>query len=605
MRGRTYLRLIAGKKSITALLPYNSKRRQTLSKLFRKRRPTANFNASISYKEWIGLKEQAIFNKKAIGAADYKPLVSIVVPCYNTPRKYIEPLLDSVLAQRYDNWELCLADGSTDEIVASYIEKLALKDARIKYIRLTKNEGIVGNTNKGLRQASGEFIAFLDHDDTLSKYALSEVVITLNKDPKLDLIYSDEDKLSDDGKERLIPFFKPGWSPELLLGVNYITHFVVARKSIVDDIGGLRPGFDGAQDYDFLLRFTEQTDKIHHISKILYHWRLAQGSTSSNVNQKNYADTAGRQALSDAAKRRRINAEVVEIPERPTNYRLRYLLPSVQPRVSIIIPFKDKPDLLKQCVGSILSKTTYKNYEIILVSNNSTDTELFAYLDKLKAESHCRVFYWDNPFNYSAINNFGSQKAKGKYLVLLNNDTEVITPSWLEELIGAASQPQIGAVGPLLYYPNKTIQHAGIVLGMNTMAGHVFRHRLPGEWTDFGIPAWPRNYLAVTGACLAIETQKYKQMGGLDEEFTIAGNDVALGIKLTEAGYRNVYWPFAELIHYENVSVGSYDNVPRHDYDHSLAYYRPYLNWKDPYFNPNLDLMNEQVGIRRNYEKIS
>jgi glycosyltransferase involved in cell wall biosynthesis len=582
--------------------PEGSLRKKTAKKIYyhtlgKRRNPIGTNN--LTYSEWIRQCEPELW----ASISKNGPLVSIVVPCYNTPARYIEPLINSVFGQTYENWQLCLADGSTDQDAKRRLGDLAQQDNRILYIDVGENLGIVGNTNKGLQIATGEYIAFLDHDDMLAPQALSEVVKVLVDDPRIDLIYSDEDKLSDNGKRRSLPFFKPDWSPDLLLGVNYITHFVVVRKSIVDEMGGLRPGFDGAQDYDFLLRLTEKTSRIKHIPKILYHWRLAEGSTAKDASQKNYADTAGQRALKDAVKRRGLLADVIEIPERPTNYRLRFQLPKKQPKVSIIIPFKDKADLLKQCVGSIIAKSTYANYELILVSNNSTEQATDDYLDSLKDNPVCRIFFWNHPFNFSKINNFGRQKAKGEYLVLLNNDTEVITPGWLEELIGVASQPGVGEVGALLHYPDKTIQHAGVVLGMTGMAGHVFRYHVPGDWTDFGLPAWPRNYLAVTAACVAIAAKKYDQVGSLDEIFTIAGNDVALGIKLHEAGYRNIYWPFAELLHYENVSVVSYQKVPKLDYDHSLDYYMPYLNWKDPYFNSNLDLMNEQIGLRRQYDQ--
>jgi len=593
---------LSRKKTILKLLPSGSLRHKvvkgmyTSAKKARSRIPTA----PMDYSEWIKRCEPKLWIKYKKVADD--PLISIIVPCYNTPKKYIEPLVASVMAQKYDNWQLCLEDGSTNEVSRELIRSLSLRDDRITYDALQQNYGIVGNTNEALKHADGKYVAFLDHDDTLSEYALSEVVAVLQKEPNTDLVYSDEDKLSDNGKQRLLPFFKPDWSPELLLGVNYITHLVVVRKSLVDSLGGLRNGYEGAQDYDFLLRLTEVTNNIKHIPKILYHWRLASGSTSKNVGEKSYADTAGQRALTDAADRRGIQAEVVEISNRPTNYRLKFGLPQKQPKVSIIIPFKDKVGLLKQCVTGILDKTTYKNYEIILVSNNSTEQATHDYMQKLKKQKQCKIHTWDHPFNYSKVNNFGRSKASGQYIVLLNNDTEVITPEWLEELIGVASQPDIGAVSPLLYYPDKTIQHAGVIVGMMGMAGHVFRNHLPNDWTEFGMPIWPRNYVALTAACLAIDVNKYDKVGGLDEIFTIAGNDVALGIRLHEAGYRNVYWPFAELIHYENVSIGSYQNVPKLDYDHSLKYYRPYLNWKDPYFNMNLDLMNEQVGLRSKYE---
>lgn len=582
------------------LLPPGSKRRRIIASLLQKSKAsiTPKQARSLSYEDWIQVIEPQLFSPKTANDLQYKPLISVVVPCYNTPDKYIRPLVKSVLDQKYPNWELCLVNGSTDPEARKRIESLCVSDERIKHVPVEDNKGIVGNTNIGLKAANGEYIAFLDHDDILSPHALMEAAIVLDEDKTTDLVYSDEDKLSDDGTTRLKWFFKPDWSPDMLLGVNYITHLVVARKTIIDKIGGLRPGFDGAQDYDFLLRFTEQTDKIKHIPKILYHWREAEGSTARDMGTKNYADTAGNQALADAAKRRGWQAEVVDIPDKPTNYRLRFLLPDPQPKVSIIIPFKDKVELLKTCVPSIL-KSTYKNYEIILVSNKSVEEETFDYLEELKKDPHCKVHFWDFPFNFSAVNNYGRKQAGGEYLVFLNNDTEILSFDWLEELIGVASQKETGAVGPMLLYPDKHIQHAGVVLGMGGMAGHVFRFRQPEEWTFFGLPSWPRNYLAVTGACLAVKAQKFDQIGGFDEKLTIGGNDVAVGIKLYEAGYRNVYWPFVKIIHYENVSVGPYaSNVPIGDYNRSLEYYKPYLENGDPYFNKNLDLMDEQVSLR-------
>lgn len=553
---------------------------------------------SISYAEWIERKEPNTWD--SIKETDDRPLISVVVPAFNTPDKYLVPLIESLKSQTYTNWQLCIADASTNTERSTAIKEQADSDKRIDYLRVEKNLGISGNTNKGIERAKGLFVGLLDHDDVLSPHALEEVAIVYNRNKEVELLYSDEDKLSDDGKTRQIPFFKPDWSPDFLLGVNYITHFLVVRRSLIDKVGGLRSKYDGAQDYDWILRLTEKTNHIVHIPKMLYHWRLADGSTANVVGEKGYADVAGQEALADTIKRRKIKANVVGIPERPTNSRLKYTLPTKQPKVSIIIPFKDKPELLRQCVDSIFDKTTYKNYELILLSNNSEEQATQGLLGKLKEDVRCNVYHWDNSFNYSKINNFGVSKATGDYIVLLNNDTEVITPDWLEELVGVASQPGVGAVGPTLYYPEKKngIQHAGIIVGMGSMAGHVFRHHQFGNWTEFGLPAWPRNYLAVTGACLVISKALYNKNGGLDETFTVAGNDVAFGIKLHEAGYRNIYWPFAALYHYENVSVGSYDNGIQLDYDHSLTYYKPYHESGDPYFNPNLDLMNEQIGIK-------
>lgn len=589
------------KRLVNIVLPIGTKRRELVRRIIvRNKSQNLHKKPQISYAKWIQDVEPNLFKDTLSNLEKCKkmPLISIVVPCYNTPRKYLEPLIASIRGQVYDNWQLCIADGSTDQERSIAIEDIAKTDGRIIYKRLINNGGIVKNTNSAITLAKGEYIGFMDHDDTLSPFALAEVIIELNKYPDTDLIYSDEDKLSDDGKRRVIPFFKPDWSPELLLSVNYITHFVVAKKTLVTSLNGLREGFDGAQDYDFLLRATEKTNRIRHIPKMLYHWRLADGSTAVVVGKKSYADTAGQRALKEVVKRRKVQAEVVEIPERPTNYRLRYVLPKKQPLVSIIIPFKDKVDFLKTCVPSIL-KSSYNNYEIILVSNNSSEPSTYQYLETLRQNKQCKIYEWNHPFNYSAVNNYGRSKAKGEYLVFLNNDTEVLDKEWLEELIGVAAQSQNGAVGPLLLYPDGRIQHAGVVLGMNTMAGHVFRMRQPNEWTDFGLPVWPRNYLAVTGACLVVAAAKFDEVGGFDELLTIGGNDVALCIKLHEAGYRNVYWPLTKLTHFENVSVGDYNsNVPIGDYNRSLEYYRPYLDKGDPYFNPNLDLMNENVGIR-------
>lgn len=549
------------------------------------------------YNKWIKEVEPGVW--VSLRANDIKPLISVIVPAYNTPDKYLYHLVQSLKNQTYENWQLCISDASTDNLRKLAIEKIAKSDKRISYV-FEEGLHISDNTNNGLKIVKGDFVGLLDHDDILSPHALEEVAYAINQNKNVDIIYSDEDKLSDDGKERLLPFFKPDWSPDLLLGVNYITHFTVVRKSFLESVGLLRSKCDGAQDYDLLLRLTEKTKNIVHIPKILYHWRLADGSTAKSVGEKNYADNAGQLALRDAVKRRNIDAEVIEIPERPTNYRLKYNIPSEQPKVSIIIPFKDKADLLKQCVDSILDNTSYKNYELILVSNNSVEPDTEILLKNLKKNKNCKVFYWDEPFNYSKINNFGVNKSTGDYIVLLNNDTQVITKDWLEEMIGVASQPGVGAVGPMLLYPNKKdgIQHAGIILGMGTMAGHVFRHHQPMDWTEFGMPVWPRNYLAVTGACLVVSKEKYNEVGGLDEVFTVAGSDVAFCLRLYENGYRNIYWPAAQLYHHESVSVGTYDNGIQLDYDHSLKYYEKYHRSGDLYFNKNLDLMNERIGIR-------
>lgn len=605
------------RSALRRILPQGSKRRAVAGKVKRQLRKSAALRKvygkvrrlvgrpqpaaviQMDYARWMKDCEPKLWTSPK--KWKHQPLISIITPAYNTPDKYLLPLIASLRSQTYENWQWCVADGSTDADKAAAIEAACKQDKRISYKRLQKNDGIVGNTNAAIALAKGEFLAFLDHDDTLSPHALMEVVAALNARPETDVFFSDEDKLSDDGSERSLPFFKPGWSPALEEGVNYMTHFFVVRKKVVDTVGLLKKGFDGAQDYEFILRVTDHTKHIVRIPKILYHWRTAEGSTSGPIDSKSYADDAGQRALREHVERQKIPAKVLGIPELPTNYRLKYAVPK-NAKASIIIPFKDKVELLKVLIPSILDKTTYTNYEIILVSNNSVETATHEYLDSLKGNKKIQVHYWDHNFNYSAINNYGRAQASGDYIVLLNNDTEVINGEWLEELLGIAAQPGVGAVGPLLFYPNDKIQHAGIILGMNTMAGHVFRHLPEDAITMFGRPYWPRNYLAVTAACLAVSAKKYDEVGGLDETFIMAGQDVAFNIRLHEKGYKNVYWPFAKLYHYENVSVGSYSKAPATDYDHSLTYYQPYLNYNDPYFNPNLDIMNEQVGIRSNYE---
>jgi GT2 family glycosyltransferase len=529
------------------------------------------------------------------------PKITLVVPAFNTPQRYMKPLIDSVCNQTYENWQLCIVDGSTSSDSTELIKRLAATDARIKYIKVEGNLGIADNTNAALKYIEGEYIAFLDHDDVLPKWALNEVATTIAQNPKADIIYSDEDRLTENGLVRMSPFFKPDWSPELFLSANYITHLFVIRKSLMQKLKELRSEYDGSQDYDLALRALEYNPVIVHIPKVLYHMRMAKSSTANSISQKSYAHDTGKSALEDYLRRNNIKAEVLEIPDRPTNHRIKYKL-TEQPRVSIIIPFKDKIELLEACLNS-MKATTYKNYELILVSNNSVESQTHEYLNKLRGKKNIKIYEYNKPFNYSEVNNFGRKKAKGSILVFLNNDTEVINKEWLEELVSVASRKDVAAVGPLLLYPDKTIQHAGIILGLTGMAGHLFRNLKVGTLTPFWLPDWPRNYLAVTGACLAVEASKFDEVGGFNEEFVVAGSDVVLCLDFIEHGYRNVYWPFAKLIHYESKSVISYKNAPPSDYDLSLVRYRPYLNWHDPYFNPNLDLRSEQVSLRTNYEQ--
>jgi len=580
------------KKIARQVLPAGSKRRIAAGRV---KQIILGTNRKV-YRKWMRNIEPQTFVDASTLKQDI--LFSVVVPTYNTPERYLRPLIESFQAQTYPKWEVCLIDGSTDPAAAERIRAAAATDSRFTYVPLGKNLGISGNTNEGLRHVSGDFIGFVDHDDTLAPGALAEMRHAVALTPDVGLIYSDEDKLNDRGTSRTIPFFKPDWSPELLLNVNYITHFVMVRRELLKKVKGLRPEYDGAQDYDFLLRIMDHQPRVVHIPRILYHWRLAQGSTAKTVGEKSYANTAGQRALADYLARNKIDADVIELKERPTNYRIRYKTPG-NPKVSIIIPFKDKVELLKVLLPSIERKTTYRNYEIILVSNNSTEKRTHDYLATLAGNKRIKVLYYDHPFNYSAVNNFGRSKATGSVLVFLNNDTKVLNKEWLEELTSVALRPEVGAVGAMLFYPDNTIQHAGVVVGLTGMAGHVFRNLKPGTWTPFGLPDWPRDYLSVTGACLAVEAAKFDAVKGFNEDFIICGSDVTLCLDLHKQGHRNVYWPYAKLMHYESKSVVSYKNAPIGDYELSLVKYQPFLSEGDPYYNVNLDLIHETPLLKK------
>ncbi len=545
----------------------------------------------ISYEKWITDIEPLTISKNT--NHKYIPKISIVIPAYNTPDKYLIPMIDSILNQTYENWELCIADGSTSKVRSTSIKKQAARDDRIKLVEVSENLGISGNTNMAIKIATGDFIAFMDHDDLLAEFALNEVVSAINKDQSIELFYSDEDYITENGKKRLLPYFKPDWSPELFLSANYMAHFVVVKSQIIKAIGGLRPEFDGAQDYDLLLRITEKKPVIYHIPKILYHWRQADDSTAKNMNTKSYADDSGKKAIKEYIKRNNIAADVLSGPDDlPTNYRIKYKIIG-SPKVSIIIPFKDKAELLKVCVASIIKKSSYQNFEIILVDNNSQEPGTTSYLNKIGKHKNIHVIEYNKPFNYSAVNNFGRKQASGELLLFMNNDMKVINDDWLEELIGVAIQPEIGAVGGFLFYPDRKIQHAGVIVGMTGTAAHVFRQLKPHTLTFYRYPDWVRNYLAVTGACLMVRASTFDKVGGFDERFIICGSDVALGLSLHESGYRNVFTPYAKLFHYESQSVGSYNNIPPSDYDLSMVRYKKYLEGGDPYYNPNLEIMSE------------
>ncbi len=563
---------------------------------------SANGFTDNDYTRWLSKNEPSkeVLETQQSESLNFKfrPKISIIVPVFNTDKNMLISMLESVESQTYNNWELCIADGNSSnphvkEILLSY----SRKDSRIKVSFLNQNYNIAGNSAKALELATGEFVAFLDHDDELSPFALYEVVKVLNKFNDIDIIYSDEDKISPTGK-RCQPFFKPGWSPDMLMSVNYVCHFLVIRKTLLDKVGGIREGYDGAQDYDLVLRCLFETPKIVHIPKILYHWRMHPESTAQNIYIKNYAHEAGLKALKDYLLRKGIEGDV-EKGGGVTNYRIIYKL-KYYPKISIIIPFRDKYKLLKKCVESIINKSSYKNYELILISNNSTEKSMFDYLKKLEKNSLIKIIEYNEPFNYSKVNNYAVKHSNGEVLLFLNNDTEVISEDWLESMVEHVMRKEIGAVGCKLLYPDNTIQHAGVIIGLTGFAGHVFNGLPENAYTYFGSTNFVRNYLAVTGACMMIRREVFDEIEGFDERFTLCGSDVEICLRLIEKGYRILYTPFAKLYHHEAKTRGN--KIPALDFKLSSVAYEKYLSRGDPYYNPNLTLLKTDCSLKINGE---
>lgn len=503
------------------------------------------------YNEWI-VKHEIHDEVKKL---DYNPKISIIVPVYNAPINYLEECIDSVIDQNYENWELCIADDkSTDPEVKKTLEKYKKKDKRIKVVYRKENGNISKATNSAFDIATGEYIALLDNDDVLTKDALYEVAKVINKDKTTDFIYTDEDKLNPEGR-RCDPYFKADFSPDTLLSNNYICHLTVFKKSLLDEVGGERSEYDGAQDYDLFLRLTEKAKKIVHIPRILYHWRIIPGSTSENISAKPKAVDAGKRAIEAALKRRKIKG-TVDSSNNDGTYIVSYEIKN-NPKISIIIPTRDYADTLETCLKSIYKKSTYKNYEIIIIDNNSQEQETFDLFEKYKkAHKNFKVLRLECEFNYSYINNEAVKQATGDYILLLNNDTEVITDDWLEKMVMYASRPHIGAVGAKLLYPDNTIQHGGMIIGINGVASHAYINMPRTYGGQFGRLKAPFNYGGVTAACLMVEKKKYNEVGGLEEELQVNFNDVDFNMKLTKKGYYNVFLPQVELYHYESKSRG-------------------------------------------------
>ena len=531
-------------------------------------------------------------------------LFSIATPLYNTPLNYLSQMIASVRAQTYANWELCLADGSDEAhaAVGETCRRLAARDPRIRYRKLEENGGISENTNAALALASGSYIALLDHDDLLHPAALFEMAKAIHE-TGADFLYSDEITFHETPEDAFLPHFKPDFAPDTLRGNNYICHLSVFKAALLSKAGGgFRSAFDGSQDYDLVLRLTEQAQIVHHIPKLLYYWRAHPASVAESVAAKPYVVEAAKKAIGEHLSRLGLSAQVLDSPV-PSIYRLRYPVEG-QPLVSILIPSKDHTEDLRRCVSSILRRTSWPRYEILILENNSVQPETFAYYDLLKQDSRVRVLRWPEAFNYSAINNFGARAARGEYLLLLNNDTEVRSAAWLQEMLMYAQRPDVGAVGAKLFYPDGTIQHAGLALGIMHLAGHLHRH-FPGDHPGYmGRLVYAQNLSAVTAACMLVPRRLWEELGGMDESFSVVFNDVDFCLRVRQAGKLIVWTPWAELTHYESKSRGPDEDTPE-----KQAFFRAetrkfqqrwsaFLSAGDPYYNPNLTRRKEDFSPR-------
>lgn len=530
------------------------------------------------------------------------PLISVVVPAYKTPRLFLCQMMDSLLAQTYANWELCIANGSPeDEEMAGVLESYAARDSRIRFRNLKENLGIAENTNAAFSMAKGEFVGLLDHDDLLSPNTLYEIALALSKEPLTDVVYTDEDKVTTDLSEHFQPHLKPDFNLDLLRSNNYICHFFVVRRSIVEKTGGFRREFDGAQDYDFIFRCVEQARKVAHVPEILYHWRTHKASTADNPASKMYAFDAGKRAIEAHLNRTKTRGVVSHTPDLGF-YRVQYPVKG-RPLVSIIIPNKDEKEALKACLDSIRENAEYDNYEIIIVENNSTSQEIFHYYKELSRDPRIRLLRFKKAFNYSAINNFGAAHAKGEYLLFLNNDVTVINPEWMREMLGVCQRPEVGAVGVKLIYPDQTIQHAGCVVGMGGIAGHMFVD-MPANRTGYLHKAsLLQDMSAVTAACMMMKREVFEKVGGFTEELAVAFNDVDLCLKVNRAGYLVVYDPYARLYHMESKTRGAEDDKGKvrrfqTEIEYMRCHWLDILKNGDPYYNKNLSLTKWNYSLK-------
>ena len=558
----------------------------------------------VPYGPWYEayVPDEAALEKQRHHHFEYSPLISVAVPAYRTPEKFLVQMIDSLLAQTYGNWELCIANGSPEDgAMKKVLEEYTKKDSRIRVSELTENKGIAGNTNAALEMARGEFVGLLDHDDLLAPNALYEIVRALDEDRTLDAVYTDEDKVTTELDEHFQPHLKPDFNLDLLRSNNYICHFFVVRRSIVQKVGGFRQEFDGAQDHDFIFRCIETAEKVGHIPEILYHWRTHKASTADNPASKMYAFDAGKRAIEAHLKRTGTEGTVSHTPDLGF-FRVKYPVQG-QPLVSIIIPNKDEKETLKACIDSIREKTEYPNYEIIIVENNSTTDEIFQYYKELSQDSRIRLLRWKKEFNYSAINNYGVRHANGEYLLFLNNDVTVITPGWIRELLGVCQRPEVGAAGVKLIYPDDTIQHAGCVIGLGGIAGHMFVD-MPANRTGYLHKASIlQDMSAVTAACMMMKRTAFEEAGGFTEKLSVAFNDVDLCLKVRKNHKLIVYDPYVQLYHMESKTRGAEDNKEKvRRFQEEIEYMRcqwiDILKKGDPYYNKNLSLTKWNYSLR-------
>lgn len=553
------------------------------------------------YSSWLELYDDRLPEtleaaREAAAAIAPRPRVSVVVPVYNTAEKWLRRCIDSVREQTYDGWEMCIAnDASTEPHVRAVLDEYAAIDPRIRVVHRERNGHIAEASNSALALATGDYVALLDHDDELHPFALAESVRAFQRNPGWRMLFTDEDKIDEAGK-RSDPYFKSDWNPDLFLVQNCVCHLGVYAREVLEQVGGFRAGFDGAQDWDLMLRVSAvlSADQIGHLPKPLYHWRTIEGSTALAPGEKGYAHFAAIRAISDHLEVAGNGAKVEEISGYSGYYRVRWPLPDPAPLVSILVPTRDKVGLVRACVESVTAKTDYPRYEIVILDNGSVEPATLRYFRDVVADPRVRVERYDAPFNYSALNNFGASRARGEVLVLLNNDITVISHDWLREMVSHAIRPDVGAVGAMLYYPDDRIQHAGVILGIGGVAGHCYVGNWRGYSGDKHRAQLTQSLSAVTAACLAVRRSVFDAVGGLDEGIVVAFNDIDFCLRVREAGYRNVWTPYAELYHHESATRGYEDSpekIARFKREESFMKAR----WgamlrDDPYYNVNLSL---------------